>query len=70
MNSIEQTLLDAARQSGLSIAELARRADLPYAVAHGFITSGRLITLRSAAGIARALDLELRPAKRRRAKKG
>ncbi|HUU85260.1 MAG TPA: hypothetical protein VM243_17305 [Phycisphaerae bacterium] len=66
MQDIETTLRDAARQSGLSIAELGRRAELPYAVVHGFVTSGRLITLRSAAGIARALGLELRTVKPRR----
>jgi plasmid maintenance system antidote protein VapI len=60
VKDIEQALLDAARKSGLTIAELARQAELPYSAVHGFVKSGRLITLRSAAAIARALGLELK----------
>ena len=60
MKDIEKTLLDAARKSGLTMAELARRAKLPYSAVHGFVKSGRLITLRSAAAIAKALKLELK----------
>jgi len=65
VKDIEQTLLNAAWKSGWSIAELARRAKLPYSAVHGFVKSGRLITLRSGAAIAKALGLELRKAKGR-----
>ncbi len=58
---IEQVLLHAARTSGQTIAELARRAGLPYSAAHGFVRSERAITLKSAAKLAKALGLELRP---------
>lgn len=64
MQDIEQTLLDAARKSGLSMAELARRAELPYASVHGFVTSNRAITLRTATKLATALGLELRRKRR------
>ncbi len=66
MKDIEQTLLKAARECGLSIAELSRRTELPYATIHGFIRDERLITLRSAAAIARVLGLELQPIKTKR----
>ncbi len=58
MQDIEETLLDATRKSGLSMAELARRAELPYACVHGFLQSDRQITLHSAAAIGRVLGLE------------
>lgn len=60
MKDIKKTLLDAARNSGLSIAELARRAKLPYACVHGFLKSDRQITIASAAALARVLKLELK----------
>jgi len=60
MKDIEHVLLEAARKSGLTMAELARRAELPYSAVHGFVKSGRLITLRTAAAIARVLGLELK----------
>jgi len=70
MQDIEDTLLTAARGCGWSIAELARRAGLPYSAVHGFVRSDRLITLRSAARLAEALGLELRPVRRARRKRG
>ena len=62
---IETTLLDAARGCGWTLAELARRAELPYSAVHGFVRTDRRITLRSAAKLAAALGLELRPKRRR-----
>ena len=60
MNSIEITLLEAVRRSNLSLAELARRAKLPYASVHGFVKSDRQITIRSAAALAKVVKLELK----------
>ena len=61
---IEKQLLDAARATGLSMAELTRAAGLPYSAVHGFLKSGRRLSLRSAAKLAVALRLELRPVRR------
>ena len=63
MKDIEQSLLEAARKCGLSLAELSRRAELPYATVHGFIVDEKHITLKSAAAIARVLGLQLVPSK-------
>lgn len=63
--NIETTLLDTARGCGWTLAELARQAELPYSAVHGFVRTDRRITLRSAAKLAAALGLELRPKRRR-----
>jgi plasmid maintenance system antidote protein VapI len=57
---IEQHLHLASKNCGMSIAELARRAGLPYSCVHGFVTTRRAITLQSAARVATVLGLELR----------
>jgi plasmid maintenance system antidote protein VapI len=49
----------------MSIRELSLQADIPYSVAHRFVTGGAGITLQTAAKIATVLGLELRPKKKR-----
>ena len=65
---IERQLLDAAKRSGLSMAELCRKSKVPYSAIHGFLVNNRRISLRSAAKLARALGLELRPVRRKKKK--
>ncbi len=66
MANIETQLWRAVRDSGWSLAELARRADVRYSSVHGFARSKRAITLKTGARLAQALGLELRPARKRR----
>ncbi|MCH7872129.1 MAG: helix-turn-helix transcriptional regulator [Planctomycetes bacterium] len=47
--------------TGWSILQLAKRSDVPYAAAHGFVKGTRDPVLSTAAKLCRALDLELRP---------
>ena len=61
---LEQKLRDEAGRSGLSVLALAKRAGLGYATIHGFIMGDRSISIGSAAKLAAALGLELRPVRR------
>ena len=69
MGDIERQLKDAARRSGLSMKALSERSGIWYASIHGFLVNNRQISIGTAARLAEALGLELRP-KRRQAKKG
>ena len=60
MSDIERQLKNAARKSGLSMKALSDRSGVFYSAVHGFMTSDRGITLRTAAKLARVLGLELR----------
>ncbi len=68
-NVVDQ-LREAARDSGLTRLQLAKRTGLPYSVVHGFVGGYRGLTLGSAAALCRVLGLELRPVRRRRMLKG
>ncbi len=61
---LEQQLRDEAGRSGLSTLALAKRAGLGYATTHGFIMGDRTISVHSAAKLAAALGLVLRPVRR------
>ncbi len=65
---LEQQLRNEARQSGLSVLALAKLAGLGYATTHGFLSGSRSISVGSAARLASALGLELRPVRRRKVK--
>jgi len=45
---------------------LSRESGLQYQTVHGFVTADRQISIGSAAKLAEALGLELRPTKRRK----
>lgn len=68
--NIEEQLLDAAQASGLSMLQLSKRASIPYSGIHAFMNGNRSLTLRTAARLARLLNLELRPARRSAKRKG
>ena len=68
MSDIEAQLLEAARQSGLSMKALSDRSGIPYSAVHGFLKSDRRITLRYGAKLADVLGLGLRPIRRPRSK--
>ncbi len=69
-HDIELELRKAARRSEMSMLALAREADIGYAAVHGFLTGDRRISLRSAAKLARVLNLELKPRPRPVNRKG
>ena len=52
-------LRQAIKRSGLTRAELARRAKLPYSVVHTFVAGKRTLKLESASCLCRVLKLEL-----------
>ena len=56
---LSRRLLQAIKRSGLTRAELSRRADLPYSVVHTFVAGKRTLTLESASSLCRVLKLEL-----------
>lgn len=51
-------------QSGMSIKQLAKRADVGYATAHGLIRGALNPSLAIVERICTSLDLELRPVRR------
>ena len=59
--NIELQLRKAARQSGLSMLQLSKRAKMPYASVHNFVANDQGLSLRSAAKLAAVLALELQP---------
>jgi predicted transcriptional regulator len=63
-----ETIRDAIERSGLSLAEVARRAELPYSGLYRFAIYGGDLTLDSATRICAVLGLELRPTGRKGAK--
>lgn len=69
MADIERQLKEAALESGLSMLEISKRANVPYSAVHGFMTSDRRLSLRSGAKLAAMLGLELRPVQPRRKSK-
>jgi len=58
----------AFRESGITRADLARQAELPYAIVHGLMEGDRDIRVSSAVKIAKVLGLTLLKDKRRRCK--
>lgn len=59
--TIAEQLRDAMRGSGLSIYMLAKRSGVSWPILGRFLSGERGMTLSSAAKIASALNLELRP---------
>ena len=55
-------------RSGMSIKQLAKRADVGYATAHGLIRGTLNPSLTIVERICKALDLELRPVRRGKVK--
>ncbi len=70
MADLEKQLRDEAARFGWSMFELAKRAGLGYATVHGYLLRNRSISVHSAAKLAAALGLELRPVRRGKRKKG
>lgn len=66
---VDGMLREAAKGSGLTMLEIARRSGLGYATIHGFVTSDRTVRLNSVEPLLNALSLEVvvRPAKKGRA---
>lgn len=64
--SMVEQLRTAVRESGLTRAELARRADLPYAAVFEFYAGQRDLNFSSAAKLCAVVGLELR--KKRKSK--
>ena len=58
-------LREAIRRSGLTRNQLAKRADLSYAIVHGFVAGNIDIQLSTAAKIAEVVDVEFRGRSRR-----
>ena len=59
-HDLEAVLLDAARRSGLSMKQLAKRSGLGYQTIHGFVGGYRTnIAIRSASKLANTLGLQL-----------
>lgn len=64
MNIVTQ-LHQAVDNCGLSLKRLSDLCQLPYATVHGFAKDDRDITIGSAAKLCNALNLELRPVRRK-----
>ena len=60
-NDLAQLIRRRFNASGWSILQLAKRADVPYAAAHGFVNGTRDVVLSTAAKLCKTLGLELRP---------
>jgi plasmid maintenance system antidote protein VapI len=67
---IAEQLRKAILDSGISGYRLSRDAGVPQAVLSHFLRGKRSITIDTAAKLAAFLGLELRPRKRRQARKG
>lgn len=52
------------RKSGLSVNELSRRSDVPYASVHAVVAGTRDPTLSTTAKLCKVLGLELQPVRR------
>ena len=61
---IGDRLRQAAIDSGLSMKQLAVRSGLFYQSVHGFLRTGRGLSLQSAEKLCKVLGLELRPVRR------
>ena len=61
---LAEQLRKAVADAGLNPYQLAKRAGLPYAVAHGFLAGTRDMQLSSASKVCRLLGLELRSVQR------
>ena len=64
--TIEEQLRRAAIASGASILNLCERSGLRYNSLHGFIRGTKTLTMTSANKLAKVLNLELRPIKKRK----
>lgn len=64
MRGIDETLREAIRSSGKSHYRLAKDADVTPAQLDRFVAGERDLTLATAAKVAAALGLALRPARR------
>lgn len=68
MSDIHAQLRQAAEASGLSINELARQSGVNLSAVSRFMSGQRDLRLQSAAKLAAALNLELRPIPKSRQK--
>ncbi len=59
MADIAEQPKKAILSSGMSLYEIAKQADLPYATVHGFAGGYRSLKIESAAAICRVLGLSL-----------
>ncbi len=64
-NEFAKLIRATIRKSGLTRAEIARRAGIPYAGLHGFVAETRSMDLNTAAKVCKVLGLELRPKRTR-----
>ena len=62
---LAEQLRAAMNSSGMSMFMISKKAGIGYAAIHGFTNGTRDLTLGSVTRIARVLDLELRPRKRK-----
>ncbi len=67
-NSMGNLIRSTFARSGMSIKQLAKRADIGYATAHGLIRGTLNPSLSIVERICTALGLELRPVRRGKAK--
>jgi len=67
-DSMGNLIRSTFKRSGMSIKQLAKRADVGYATAHGFIRGTLNPSLSIVEQICKVLNLELRPVRRGRAK--
>ena len=67
-SEMAELIRERFRKSGLSIRQLAIRANVPYAAAHGFVSGTRDPLLSTVDRLCKVLGLELRPARRGKTK--
>ena len=63
--SIDDQLRKVAVASGMSILQMSKRTDIPYAAVHGFLKSKRDIRTSTTAKLCKLFGLELRPVKQK-----
>ncbi|MBN1512609.1 MAG: hypothetical protein JXB13_11400 [Phycisphaerae bacterium] len=66
MTDLNETILEAARKSGLSMLQMSKRARIPYSGVHRWYTAGGGLTIETANRLCELFALELRPARKRK----
>ena len=69
-NMIFHRILDAFHAREMSVKALSDASGVPYASVHGYINGDRDVITKTASKLARALSLELQPAKSRKRRSG
>ena len=67
-NDLADRIRTAFRKSGLSMKQLSERSGVYYSAVHGFIGGTRDPSLSTASKLCKALELELRQARRNKRK--